>query len=126
MDHVKKLHVDRHVPGGREAAMPDAWSLVQRIARCARSEIDTVTTEGLIREAQRWLESDSHKELVRTTNLIMLDDILCYLRYYAVSGSGRCVLGSGQVQVTPGAISRPAGYNNIAIYQTAPGRGNEG
>lgn len=63
MDRVKKLHVDPHVPRGREAAMPDAWSLVQRLARCARSEEDTRPTEELIGEARRWLAADDHKEL---------------------------------------------------------------
>ena len=52
--------------------MPDAWSLVQRLAECARSEVDRVTTEGLIREARRWLESENHKEMVRTTNPIRI------------------------------------------------------
>jgi hypothetical protein len=69
MDRVKKLHVDRHVPGEREAAMPDAWSLVQRLSRCARSEASIHTTEELIGEAQRWLEDSNHKELVRLISL---------------------------------------------------------
>ncbi len=69
MDRVKKLHVDRHVPGEREAAMPDAWTLVQRLARCARSEVSIRTTDELIEEAQRWLEAGDHKELVRTISL---------------------------------------------------------
>ncbi|KAI9511972.1 hypothetical protein F5148DRAFT_155397 [Russula earlei] len=63
MDRVKKLHVDRHVPGQREAAMPSAWKLVQRLARCARNEASIQTTDQTIREAQRWLEADNHKEL---------------------------------------------------------------
>jgi hypothetical protein len=69
MDRVKKLHVDRHVPGERAAAMPDAWSLVQRLSRCARSEVSTRTTEELIGEAQRWLEAGNRKELVRPISL---------------------------------------------------------
>jgi len=64
MDHVKKLHVDRHVPGDREAAMPAAWDLVQRLARCARSESPIRRTDNLIGEAQRWLEVGNRKELV--------------------------------------------------------------
>lgn len=63
IDRVKKLHVDRHIPGGREAATPGAWSLVQRLARCARSEVDIQSTEELIREGQQWLDADNHKEL---------------------------------------------------------------
>jgi hypothetical protein len=69
MDRVKKLHVDRHVPGEREAAMPDAWNLVQRLSRCARSEVSTQATEELIGEAQRWLEAGNRKELVRPISL---------------------------------------------------------
>jgi hypothetical protein len=100
MDRVKKLHVDRHVPGEREAAMPDAWNLVRRLARCARGDVDTRTTEELIEEVQRWLEADDHKEVVR---LILLEsgDIF---HYYVVSGSGRCFLGSHQVQISPRTV----------------------
>jgi len=72
MDRVKKLHVDPYVPRGRDAAMPDAWSLVKRLARCARTEVGTRTTEELIGEAQRWLEADDHKELVRSSVLLGL------------------------------------------------------
>ena len=72
MDRVKKLHVDPYVPRGRDAVMPDAWSLVKRLARCARTEVDTRTTEGLIGEVQRWLEADNHKELVRSSVLLGL------------------------------------------------------
>jgi hypothetical protein len=43
--------------------MPGAWSLVQRLARCARSEVDIPSTEELIREGQQWLDADNHKEL---------------------------------------------------------------
>jgi hypothetical protein len=45
--------------------MPGAWSLVQRLARCARSEVDIPSTEELIREGQQWLDADNHKELVQ-------------------------------------------------------------
>jgi hypothetical protein len=117
MDRVKKLHVDRHVPGEREAAMPDAWNLVRRLARCARSEVDTRTTEELIEEAQRWLESDDHKELVRSA-LLELGNIF---HYYVVSGSGRCFLGSDQVQVSPRTISRPASYDCGTTLSIAQG-----
>jgi hypothetical protein len=72
MDRVKKLHVDRHVPVGREAAMSDAWSLVQRLSRCVRSEVDTRTTEQLIAEAQSWLAADDHKELVRSISFHLI------------------------------------------------------
>ncbi len=65
IDRVKKLHVDRHVPAAREAAMPGAWSLVQRLARCVRSDVDIQTTEDLIREGRQWLDADNHKELVQ-------------------------------------------------------------
>ena len=44
--------------------MPGAWTLVKRLARCARSDVDIQTTEELIREAQQWLEADDHKQLV--------------------------------------------------------------
>lgn len=70
MERVKKLHVDPHVPRGREAVMPDAWSLVKRLARCARAEVATRTTEELIGDAQRWLGADDHKELVRSSVLL--------------------------------------------------------
>ncbi|KAI0001157.1 hypothetical protein BJV77DRAFT_262963 [Russula vinacea] len=50
-------------PGEREAAMPDAWSLVQRLSRGARSEVSIQTTNELIDEGQRWLEAGNHKEL---------------------------------------------------------------
>ena len=69
MDRVKKLHVDPHVPGEREAALPEAWSLVQRLSRCARSEASIQTTDELIGEAQRWLETGNRKELVRLISL---------------------------------------------------------
>ena len=75
MERVKKLHVDPHVPRGREAAMPDAWSLVQRLARCARTDVDTRRTEALIEEAQRWLGAEDHKELVRSSVLLGLGEI---------------------------------------------------
>ncbi|KAI0254537.1 hypothetical protein BJV78DRAFT_1184946 [Lactifluus subvellereus] len=65
-DRVKKLHVDRHIPGEREAAMPDAWRLVGRLSRCARSDVDIQTTDEMIGEAQQWLEANDHKELVRS------------------------------------------------------------
>lgn len=113
MDRVKKLHVDPHVPRGREAAMPDAWSLIQRLARCARAEVDTRTTEELIGEAQRWLEGDDHKELVRSSGLLGLGDVL---HHYVVSGGGGCVFGFDQVQVTPGAISRPTSHDQLANF----------
>ena len=70
MDRVKKLHVDPHVPGEREAALPEAWRLVQRLSRCARNEISIQTTDEAIGEAQRWLETGNRKELVR---LILLN-----------------------------------------------------
>jgi hypothetical protein len=65
--HIKKLHVDRPVLGERETAMPDAWRFLERLSRCARSDVDIPTTETdeLIGEAQRWLETGNHKELVR-------------------------------------------------------------
>jgi hypothetical protein len=54
--------------------------------------------------------------LVRAISL-RLNDILCYISdCYVVSGGGRCILGSDQVQVTPGTISRPRKYNNIAYF----------
>jgi hypothetical protein len=112
MDRVKKLHVDRHVPGEREAAMPDAWSLVQRLSRGARSEVSIQTTNELIDEGQRWLEAGNHKELVRPFSL----NYVLSFDYYVVSGSGCCVFGSGQVQVTPRTISRPTNFDNIAYY----------
>jgi hypothetical protein len=65
MDRVKKLHVDPHVPGEREAALPEAWRLVQRLSRGARSEASIQSTDELIGEAQRWLETGDRKELVR-------------------------------------------------------------
>ncbi len=65
LDRIKKLHVDRHVPGEREAAMPEAWSLVQGLARCARGKVSIRTIDKLIKEAQQWLEASNHKELVR-------------------------------------------------------------
>jgi len=68
-DRIKKLHVDPHVPGEREAAMPEAWSLAQRLARCARSEVSIQATDELIEEARRWLEAGDHKELVRAISL---------------------------------------------------------
>jgi hypothetical protein len=49
--------------------MPDAWSLVQRLSRCARSEASIESTEELIGEAQRWLEAGNRKELVRPISL---------------------------------------------------------
>jgi hypothetical protein len=98
MDHVKKLHVDPHVPGEREAAMADAWSLVQRLSRCARSEVDTRTSEEVIGEAQRWLEANDRKELVRSPVSLILGDILYYC---VVPGGGRCVLGFDKVQGAP-------------------------
>ena len=122
MDRVKKLHVDRHVPGEREAAMPDAWNLVRRLARCARSDVDTRTTEELIGEVQRWLEADDHKELVRSVFLGRGD----IFYYYVVSGSGRCFLGSDQVQVAPRTISRPRCHDIIANRSVAQGRSGEG
>jgi hypothetical protein len=97
MDHVKKLHVDPHVPGEREAAMTDAWSLVQRLSRSARSEVDTRTSEEVIGEAQRWLEANDRKELVRSSVSLRLDDILYY---YVVPGGGRSLLGFDKVQGT--------------------------
>ena len=69
-DRVKKLHVDRHIPVGREAAMSDAWGFVTRLSRCARSDVDIRTTDELIGEAQQWLEADDHKELVRSSRHI--------------------------------------------------------
>jgi len=113
MDRVKKLHVDPHVPSGRDAAMPDAWSLIQRLARCARTEVDIRTTDGLIGEAQQWLEADDHKELVRSSVLLGLGDVL---HHYVVSGGGGCVFGSDQVQVAPGAIPRPTSYDRVANF----------
>ena len=74
-ERIKKLHIDPHVPGEREAAMPEAWSLAQRLARCARSEASIQATDGLIEEARRWLEAGDHRELVR--NLVILSDLLC-------------------------------------------------
>ena len=68
-DRIKKLHIDPHVPGEREAATPEAWSLAQRLARCARSEVSIQTTDELIEEARRWLEAGGHKELVRAISL---------------------------------------------------------
>jgi hypothetical protein len=65
MNRVKKLHVDQHVPGEREVALPDAWSLVQRLSRYVRGEVSIQTAEELIGEAQRWLGTCNHKELVR-------------------------------------------------------------
>ena len=50
--------------------MPGAWSLVQRLARCARSEVDTQSTDELIREGQQWLDADNHKELVQPSSLL--------------------------------------------------------
>ncbi|KAH9965287.1 hypothetical protein BC827DRAFT_1183650 [Russula dissimulans] len=70
-DRIKKLHVDRHVPGEREAAMPAAWDLVQRLARCARSESPIRTTDDLIGEAQRWLEVDNRKELFPEVDAVL-------------------------------------------------------
>jgi hypothetical protein len=113
MDRVKKLHVDPHVPRGREAAMPDAWSLVQRLARCARTEEDTRPTEELIGEARRWLAADDHKELVRSSGLLGLCDVL---HHYVVSGGRRCIFGSDQVQNAPGAMSRPRKKNVVASF----------
>jgi len=86
MERVKKLHVDRHVPGEREAAMPDAWNLVRRLARCARGDVDTRTTEELIEEAQRWLEADNHKEVVRLALLGSGDifSLLCSFRKWTL------------------------------------------
>lgn len=49
--------------------MPGAWSLAQRLARCARSDVSIQTTNELIEEGQRWLEADRHKELVRAISL---------------------------------------------------------
>jgi hypothetical protein len=69
MDRVKKLHVDRYAPGEREAAVPGALRLVQRLSGGARSEVSTQRTDELIREGQRWLEADNHKELVRPISL---------------------------------------------------------
>lgn len=68
MDRIKKLHIDPHVPGEREAAMPEAWGLAQRLARCARNEVSIQTTE-LIEEGRQWLEASDHKELVRAISL---------------------------------------------------------
>ena len=72
IDRVKKLHVDRHVPGAREAAMSGAWSLVRRLSRCARREVDIQSTEELIREGQQWLDADNHKELVQPFSLLFI------------------------------------------------------
>jgi hypothetical protein len=57
--------------------MPEAWSLAQRLAECARSEASINTTDELIGRARRWLEAGDHKELVR--NLVILSDLLCHL-----------------------------------------------
>jgi hypothetical protein len=67
--HNMKLHVDLPVPGEREMAMPDAWRFVERLSRCARGDVDIAKTETeeLIGEAQRWLETGNHKELVRSS-----------------------------------------------------------
>ena len=72
MGIINKLHVDQHVLGEREAVMPGAWSLVQRLARCAHSEMDIQSTENLIREGQRWLDDDNHKELVQPISLLCM------------------------------------------------------
>lgn len=69
MDRVKKLHVDPHVPGEREAALSEAWSLVKRLSRCARSEVSIQRTDDMIGEAQRWLGADNRKELVPLISL---------------------------------------------------------
>ena len=103
--------------------MPGAWSLVQRLARCARSEVDISSTEELIREGQQWLDADNHKELVQPFSLffITLSNML-----HKVSG-GRCsVRGSYQVQVTPRTISRPTDYDRNNDKQVTQGRGSEG
>lgn len=113
MDRVKKLHVDPHVPRGREAAMSGAWDLVQRLARCACTEADTRTTEERIRDAQRWLGADDHKELVRSSVLLGLCDAL---HRNIVSGGGRCVFGSGKVQIASGALSRPRSHDSVAKF----------
>jgi hypothetical protein len=77
VDHIKKLHVDRPVPGERETAMPDAWRFVERLSRSVRSDVDILTTDELIGEAQRWLETGNHKELVRSSLAIyMIHDCL--------------------------------------------------
>jgi hypothetical protein len=103
--------------------MPSAWSLVQRLARCARSEVDIPSTEELIREGQQWLEADNHKELVQPFSLfyITLSNIP-----HKVSGGRRGVLGSNQVQVTPRTIPRPADYDRDTDKPVTQGRGVEG
>jgi hypothetical protein len=65
MNRVKKLHVDRHVPRERETALHDVWTLVQRLSRCARGEVNIQATEELIGGDRRWLEAGTYKELVR-------------------------------------------------------------
>ena len=104
--------------------MPGAWSLVQRLARCARSsEVDIPSTEELIREGQQWLEADNHKELVQPFSLfyITLSNIL-----HKVSGSRCGVRGSYQVQVTPRTFSRPTDYYRNTDKQVTQSRSNEG
>ena len=44
--------------------MPEAWSLAQRLAKCARSEVTIQATDELIEEGRQWLEVGDHKELV--------------------------------------------------------------
>ncbi|KAI0294386.1 hypothetical protein BC826DRAFT_343236 [Russula brevipes] len=75
-NRITKLHVDRHVSGEREAVMPKAWSLVQHLSGCMRSEVDIQMTEERIKEARRWLEVGNRKALVRSIR-IRLDAISC-------------------------------------------------